>query len=214
MKFNLFKNSAGFIQAPLYIRFKNRVGINNVSKGGAGFTLIELLVGVFIITVSATAVIVLLSSSFRISNKTTSMGSVRESGNNAINLMQKTIQFANGFSAASNDSAFTTYVTACPATPTVYNYIRIRTSSGVIQEFSCTPTSPIHLYYDKGSGDTDLIDIDKMNITSCQLTCSQNSSDVAPVIGISFALALKTTSSLSEQNASLSFSTSAKMRNL
>lgn len=180
-------------------------------KKNNGFTLIELLVGMIIVITSATAVVVLLSSSFRISNKTTSLGSVRESGNNAINLMERTIQFASGFYGASNDSTFATYDTQCPVAPTAYNYIRIRTSTGGTAEFSC---SAGHLYYDQGSGNTDLIDVSNVNITSCQLICAQASSNDPPVIGINFTVALKTTSTLSEQNASLSFSTSAKMRNL
>ncbi len=174
-----------------------------------GFTLIELLVGIAIIITSATAVVILLSSSFRLSNKTTSLEAVRQSGNNAINQMQRTIQFADGFVGVSNDNV--TYVTSC-TTPSTNSYIKVL-SGTTTKTFSCIDTGPnIGIKLDG----VDLVDITKVDIVpgSCEFTCSQDSSAIAPVIGIRFSLFLKTSNSLPEKNATLDFSTSAKMRNL
>ena len=193
---------------------KNILRTNKFKSENSGFTLIELVVGMVIIITSATAVVVLLSSSFRVSSKTTSLEAVRASGNNAINLMQRTIQFADGFSGVSQDGV-SPYSTSCPTISTTYSYVRVRSGNGT-KQFSCTNTGGVwYLKYNQGGGDVDLIDTtDLANITSCQLTCSQNSESVAPVIGISFSLSLKSTSSIPDKNATVSFSTSAKMRNL
>lgn len=179
-------------------------------KKEKGFTLIELLVGMVIIVISATAVVILISSSFRISNKTTNIGVVRENGNNALNFIQRTIQFGYAFSGVSNDPTFASYSSDC-TTPDYYSYIRIKNSTGVIQQFSCTDDG--HLYYNDGTGDSDMVDLTKVNVTSCQFYCSQSGISSPPVIEINFSLALKTSSSLPEQVASVDFTTSAKMRN-
>lgn len=176
-----------------------------------GFTLIELLVGIVIVVISATSVVILISSSFRISNQTTNSGIVRENGNNAINFIQRTIQFAPSFYGASDDSTFATYNRDC-TTADYYKNIRIQSSTGLIQQFSCSDDG--HLYFNNGSVNSDLVDVSKVIISSCQFKCSQASVSEPPVIGIDFTLALKSSNSLPEQNSSIEFSTSAKMRNL
>lgn len=178
-----------------------------------GFTLIELLVGMAIIVVSATAVVVLLSSSFRISNKTTSLSAIRESGNNAVNFFQRTVQFAGGFDSAIGP---TTTVTNCVGTNAGnYTSIRVHTSSGIVQQFSCSVGDSFT--YDQDVSDANppssLINTSKVTI-ACTLTCTQASNDVPPIIGINLSLSLKNTSNVPEKNASIAFSTSAKMRNL
>lgn len=177
-------------------------------KKNNGFTLIELLVGMFIIIVSATAVVVLLSSSFRISNKTTLLASVRENGNNAINLMQRTIQFADGFSGVSNDGI--NYSTDC-TTMSSPAYLRLR-SGATTSQFFCSGGSLT--YTPPGSVvATSLINNDNVSV-SCALTCSQANINTAPVIGITLNISLVNPKSLPEKNASFVISTSVKMRNL
>ncbi len=172
----------------------------NTNTGGAGFTLIEILVASAIIITATTVVVAILTASFRSITKATISEEVRQNGNSAVTRMSRILQFADSFAGASVDGS--NYDPNCTS-PGVYKYIRV-VSGGATRTLSCV---------DLSIGSSPLIDPNKVSIDSCNFTCSQDNGTVPPVIGISFNLSQKT-SSASEKKASISFTTSVRMRNL
>src|SRR3989344_4762174 len=136
-----------------------------------GFTLVEILVAMAIIISAATAVTVLLASSFRVSNKTTSIEAVRQSGNSALSQITKTIQFADHFVGVSQNGS--TYYSSCPPppNPTLYYHVRVK-SGDYVKRFTCGGGGNLYINEnDLGGGNNQaLIDTAKVNITSCQFT--------------------------------------------
>lgn len=171
-----------------------------------GFSLIEILVSIAIIITATTVVVATLFSSFRGISKSVVSEEVRQNGNNAINRMSRTIQFAESFQGASENG--TDYDSSCVlAAGTDYKFIRVR-SAGNLLTLSCNNLS---------MGTTSLsplIDVAKVKVTegSCSFSCIQESDIDSPVIGISFELS-QASETVPEKSKSIYFSTTVKMRN-
>lgn len=182
------------------------------SKNILGFTLVEILVGISIIITASTIVIAILVSSFRTSSKTTSGDIVRQNGNNAITLLSKKIQFADGFGGVSLVLDPTKYITSCVALGSQsYNYLKILTGNEE-KIISCDDTKGILI------DDKPLFDQKRVSLVpgSCKFTCSQKDLKNTPVIGINFSLKSGMSSAsnaLPEKNTTIDFKTSIKMRN-
>lgn len=168
-----------------------------------GFTLIEILIAIMIIITASTVIVTVLSSSFKGVSKSTASEEVRQNGNSAVTKMSRAIQFAKGFDSSSIDG--TNYSTGCEAGS--FKAIKIKSAS-VDQKINlkCDATAN-SLTLDGES----LIDNSKITINSCSFTCSQANLTVSPVIGINFKLSK--TGSVPEKSATVSFTTSVKMRN-
>lgn len=176
-----------------------------IKRGSLGFTLIEMLVSIAIIITTTTVVVAILASSFRGITKSAISEDVRQNGNNALNRMSRTIQFAESFQGISEDGVV--YVPNCSlAGGDNYNYVRVRASSQTVT-FSCTDT-------DIMMGASSLIDKSRVSVveSSCSITCLQDSETVPPVIGISYGLFKAGVAD--QTNSEVFFSTSVKMRNL
>jgi len=182
-----------------------------------GFSLIELLVGISIIITATTVVLAIIVSSFRISSKNTSNEVVRQSGNNAMSQLSRRIQFADSFVGVSNNSAFSGAITICEVSPrsidgieaplTPYKYVRV-TYNEVSTTFACE------------DNELKLNNVSMTNSpnisapsSSCYFTCTQDSTAVAPVIGVNYDLQRGDGTGVSEKNAKMNFSTKIKMRN-
>lgn len=172
-----------------------------------GFTLIELLVATAIIITATTIVFAILTSSFRSINKTTISEEVRQNGNSAISRMSRILQFADSFQDSSTDGL--NYTPTC-IQGTNYQSIRVK-SGGLLRTLSCQNLS---LDSSPSSPSSPLIDTAKVKVVagSCRFTCIQDNSNVSPVIGIYFSLS-EATVSVPEKSASITFSTTVKMRN-
>ncbi|MBI2621565.1 MAG: prepilin-type N-terminal cleavage/methylation domain-containing protein [Candidatus Levybacteria bacterium] len=171
-----------------------------------GFSLIEILVAIAIIITATTVVVAILSSSFRGISKSNVVEEVRQNGNRAITQMSRTIQFAESFQGAFiNDS---TYDLACTASAGKnYEYIKLN-SGGRLVTLSCNNLS-------MGSTTvTPLIDTTRVSVVegSCSFTCTQQSVDDSPIIGINFELS-QAGETAPEKSAKIPFSTTVKMRN-
>ncbi len=173
----------------------------------SGFSLVEILVAIAIIVTSTTVVLAILTSSFRTSNKSTSLELVRQNGTNAINQITRVVSYADSFVRA--DSAST-----CPLPPGGnYQAIVVNSlESGRIIEkrIYCTSSD---LRMNDNFGDVSLLSKQVvLENGSCSFTCSQDNS-LSPVIGLKFSLS-SSVGNLAERKARLDFSTSIKMRNL
>lgn len=178
-----------------------------------GFTLVELLAVSVVMVVVSVIVTATITSSLRGTTKTNTVNDVRQNGNYAISQVSKMIEYAKSFGGVSNDNV--NFVSNCvnltpPLTPTPqpsqYNYIKITGFDNGQTIFSCASTI--------ASNSASLIDTNLVSVDSCSFTCERARITDAPIIGINFSLSKKTTSSLFENNASVSFKTSVKMRNL
>lgn len=182
-------------------------------KRQLGFSLIEILVATSIIITTTTIVVAILASSFRTSSKTTSLDIVRQNGNGAISQVGRMIQFAESFEGVSEQEIPSSFVKSCPVpgSPDIrFNFLKI-VSGGTEKMLSCS---------DEGftiDGES-LFDSNRVTVVTgtCSLTCTQDSPDVSPVIGLGFDLTFGTDpnpTSLTEKRAEIHFSTSVKMRN-
>lgn len=186
-------------------------------KLSKGFSLIELLVGISIIITATTIVLAIIVSSFRISSKNTSNEVVRQNGNNAMSQISRRIQFADSFVAVSNDSAFDSAQTICEEPPasvdgveaplTQYKYVRV-----IYNEVSTTFACEENELRMNNESMTDSPNVSAPS-SSCYFTCTQDSTAVAPVIGVNYDLQRGDGSGVSEKNAKMNFSTKIKMRN-
>lgn len=183
------------------------------TKRHLGFSLIEILVATSIIITTTTIVVAILASSFRTSSKTTSLDIVRQNGNSAISQVGRMIQFAESFEGVSDQKIDSSFVKSCPVpgAPDIrFNFLKI-SSAGTEKTLSCS---------DEGLtiDDESLFDSNRVTVVTgtCSLTCTQDSQDVSPVIGLSFDLTYGTDpnpTGLTEKRAQIRFSTSVKMRN-
>lgn len=184
-----------------------------ISNSQRGFTLVELLaVSVVMIAVSI-IVTATITSSLRGTTKTNTINDVRQNGNYAISQVSKMIEYAKSFGGVSNDGV--SFTSSCinltpPLTPTPtpsqYSNIKIIGFDDRETIFSCSSVI--------ASNGASLIDANLVSVDSCWFTCEHARITDAPIIGINISLIKKTTSSLFESNASVSFKTSVKMRNL
>lgn len=180
----------------------------NKIQNSDGFSLVEILVAIAIIITSTTVVLAILTSSFRTSNKSTSLEIVRQNGTNALNQITKTVSYADSFVGADS-------VSTCPPSPGgSYKIIKVNVQEQgtlVKKTISCMDTD---LRISDNLSDESLLSTQvSLEPASCSFTCTQDNETVSPVIGVSFTLSLAT-GNAPEKKASLNFSTSIKMRNL
>lgn len=182
-------------------------------KNNKGFTLVELLAVSVVMVAVSVIITATITSSLRGTTKTNTINDVRQNGNYAISQVSKMIEYAKSFGGVSNDGV--NFTSSCinlalPLTPTPtppqYSNIKIIGFDNGETIFSCSSVI--------ASNGASLIDTNLVFVDACSFTCSQDKSTDAPIIGINFSLSKKTTSSLFENKASVSFKTSVKMRNL
>lgn len=181
----------------------------NKIQNSDGFSLVEILVAIAIIITSTTVVLAILTSSFRTSNKSTSLEIVRQNGTNALNQITKTVSYADSFVGADS-------VSTCPPSPGgSYKIIKVNVQEQgtlVKKTISCMDTD-LKIRSDNLSDESLLSTQVSLEPASCSFTCTQDNGTVSPVIGVSFTLSTGA-GSTPEKKASLNFSTSIKMRNL
>lgn len=189
-------------------RMETSIGKISKIRSEDGFSLVEVLIAIAIIITSTTVVLAILTSSFRTSNKSTSLEIVRQNGTNALNQITKTVSYADSFVEAGS-------VSTCPLSPAgSYKTIEVNVQEQgklVKKTISCSDTD---LRIRDNLSDESLLSTQvKMEPGSCNFTCAQDNEAVSPVIGVSFTLSTGA-GSTPEKKASLNFSTSIKMRNL
>jgi len=184
------------------------------SKNKLGFTLVEVLVASAIVIAASTIVVGIITTTFRTSNKTSSVEEVRKNGNYAISQFSKQTQFADVFEGVSVDGSLPYDSNCNPGIP--YNYLKIK-KDGIIKTFACySPDGNPGVWLDNDS----LIDTDSVVVSEfeglpvCEITCSGGSTS-SPIVGLDFSLSLadEAKSNVPEGNVNIDFSTSVKMRN-
>lgn len=176
-----------------------------ILRKNKGFTLIELLIVIGLLGVVGAILINIIFSTLRGSNKGTIINAVRSDGNYIMQSMVKSLQYANTFEGVSNDFNVP-YTKPCPVSPTAYKSVQINTSTFI----SCPNSST----GDKGSFSSLN---SNLSVSSCSISCSQSSGADNPTFVINFTLIQAATGKfsggLAENTASVSFSTSVRMRN-
>lgn len=187
-------------------------------KNNKGFTLVELLAVSAVMVVVSVIVTATITSSLRGTTKTNTINDVRQNGNYAIAQVSKMIEYAKSFDGVSNDyngsfdsncTNLTPSLTPTP-TPSQYSYIKITGFDNGQTIFGCSQNNVSTI----ASNSAPLIDTNLVSVDLCSFTCERARITDSPIIGINFSLSKKTTSSLFENKASVSFTTSVKMRNL
>lgn len=194
-----------------------------ISSFRKGFTLIEMLVVIFVLSTIGVLVGAIITSALRGTNKTNTITTVRQNGFYAIAQMTKMIQNARKLDSPS-------CVPPPSPTPTPvssYPSITITSADGGQTTFACcSPGDSLgNGTISSGSGAIDLstacgalkkplLDTNNTKLGPCTFTCSQASASDPPIIGISFTLSQKSTTSFFEQSASIPFQTSVVMRNV
>lgn len=176
-----------------------------ISKLESGFTLIEILAVIFVLSTIGVLVGAIVTSSFRGTNKTNTITTVRQNGFYAITQMTKMIQNARKLD---NPSCVPL---PSPAPISSYQAITITSADGGQITFTCDTTGSSPTIF---SNSASLLDTSAVSVNSCSFTCSQASVGDPPIIGISFELRQKREDSFFEQSASIPFQTSVVMRNV
>lgn len=199
-------------------------------KNKLGFTLIEFLIVTVIISVIGLVIVGILNSALRGTKKTNIINTVRVNGNQAMNLMVKTIGYARNFEGV-NDGVSDYFMTNClrilptppipMPTPIKYNKIRVIGTDGIRTTFTCDTgkdgaTNSITQDITDSPTPIPIMDTASVKLTSgqCWFTCVQDRVTSDPIIGISFTLEQKSAKGLAENNASMSFETSVAFKNL
>lgn len=191
-----------------------------------GFTLVEFLTVTVVISSIGLVIVGILSSALRGTNKTNIVNTVRQSGNQAIIQMKRTIEYARSFDGVSVDGTASSYTTNCvepsviapspTPSPVKYKYLKITAFDGGKITYSCTSASdPIPLTI--ASNSASLIDKTSVKLVPpnvCWFTCQQERITSNPIIGIKFQLMQSGASALVETTASIPFETSVAFRNL
>lgn len=181
-----------------------------------GYTVIELL-AVLVVMVSVGVIITsVLFTSLRGTGKSNIVNEVRQNGNYAISQMSRMIEFSQIFGGVSTDG--TTYTANCVAivppspTPTAppvqYSHIKVTSFDNREIVFSCSG-NPLTV----ASNGAALIDTNRVEVTSCYFSCTQNSINDAPVIKINFTVSDRNATFV-ENQANIPFETSVSMKNL
>lgn len=177
-----------------------------------GYTLVELLAATAIIVIISGLIIGVLYSTLRGGSKTKITNDVAQNGNYALSVISNTALLANDVIALDGSP-----VSDCTApTPTPAKSIEFKQVDGSTVEFSCDlGTSSIASK--SANVTTYLIDNNSVKVdqATCSFTCSQSNSNPysSPIIGVSFTVSQRNTSSAFENIASSTFNTSVTMRN-
>lgn len=185
----------------------------------SGFTLVEILAVLGVVVTVGGIASAIIFSSLRASNKANDLEKIRQNGNFALSKISRTILYAKSFNGVSTDglsySNDCTVPQASPApAPIKYSSIKVTLFDESVITYSCSPPeSPTTLVSTQDSIDTDLIDTNTVSVNSCYFTCSQLFKTNSPTIGITLSLNQKGVTQFSEKQTSISFTTSATMRN-
>ena len=172
--------------------------------------MIELLAVMIVMVTVGLIVATILVSALRGNNKTNVISDIRQNGNYAIVQIGRMIEFAQRFGGVSTNGV--SYTTNCVGQSGVqYKYVKIIAFDNGETVLSCNPPSnPLAI----ASRSASLIDTNRVSLSFCHFTCSQNTFSEAPVIGVSFTLSQKNVSGFFENRASIPFETSVIMRNI
>lgn len=181
-------------------------------KGIAGFTLIEFIVVSAVVGTIGLVIVGILTSALRGTKKTNVVNLLRQSGNQALVQMTRTIEYAERFDGVSvNDKNYTVNCVQTPvptSTPTKYKYLKITAFDGEEIIYECKPEFI-------ASNSVSIIDSNSVKLVpnACWFTCTKERITSNPIIGIKFQLVQKT-SGYVESTASIPFETSVTFKNL
>lgn len=168
----------------------------------SGFTLVELLAVMIVLVTVGGIIFGVLYASLRGSNRANVLTDVQENGDYVLTEMGRVIRFAH----AVEDPA--SCVLGPTPTPTTVSEITIRNADQTTITYSCDGTSGTI-----ASNGASLLDTQKVELTACSFTCSQNSVYETPTIGISFSLNKRNATEAVDNNAPLTFQTTVTLRN-
>lgn len=179
-------------------------------KKSEGLTLVELLVSMAVMITSATIVVAIITASLRGASKTNVSEDLRQSGNSALAQISKIIQFSDNFESAvvADEGNEGEIETVCSAESDNYSEINID-DNGASKKISCSVD--INGVIDVQIDDTSVLDLNKVTVNECRLTCSQADSTTSPIIGIYFEL--QSANDLEDKSGSVVFEKSVKIRN-
>ena len=177
----------------------------------AGFTMIEMLVSIAIVITCATIVVAIITATFRTSNNTSTQEKLRQEGTSALSQVTTMIRLADSFNG----------VVGTDGTPIPSCQNLSSDSSISVQSVSITSRSVGHVVacLEDGSLGIDgqpLTDSNSIKST-CDMTCTQNTSADPPVITINLSLSnfSSNSDSLQENSSSITdLSQSVRMNNL
>lgn len=185
---------------------KNKYKSSTTPHKSSGFTLVELLAVILVFVAISSMLMTILSTVLRGNNKTNSLNSVQTNGDYAISQMTKSIRNAS--------TLLNPFPCGTVSSPTATPAVKLAFPDGSVATFSCKDSSGNATI---SSNSAALINTNAVKVSTCSFTCAQSSPSDYPIIGIDFSLSNKTSSSLTEQNASSSaveFKTSVVIRNL
>lgn len=169
-----------------------------------GFTLIETVVVITVFGIISSIALVALVNILRASSKTTVLNSVRQNGDYALAQIVRTVHTAVSIQSP-------TLPCNSSSSPTSANPFTITAADGTTATYTCTSSSPKTITYNGNS----LFDTNAVTMTSCNVTCSQETQSDNPVITIDFFLKSNSTSNLAEKTAPpVEFQTTVIMRNI
>ncbi len=167
-----------------------------------GFTLVELLAVMIVLITVGGLIFGVLYASLRGSNRATILTDVQENGDYVLTEMGRVIRFAQ----AVEDPA--SCIPGPTPSPTTFTSITIRNADQTRITYSCDDATDTI-----ASNGASLLDTQKVELTACSFTCSQNSVYETPTIGISFSLNKRDATSAIDNNAPLTFQTTVTLRN-
>lgn len=173
---------------------------NQISNIPKGFTLIELLAAIIVLIAVGTVIGAILFSTFRGTNKTNTLTSVRQNGYFAIAQVSKMLRGATRLD----------YPYPCLTPQPSYSSITFTSADGGQTKFECSGSTI-------ASNNASLLDTSAVTLDSCYFTCTQDRATELPAIGINLFLRQKTITSLTDFTASataIPFQTSIILRNI
>lgn len=168
-----------------------------------GFTLIELLIALSVTIVVGSVVASTLYGTLRGSNKSTTIATVKQSGDTAITSMAKTIRDANTL------NGIYPCITPVSASTLVVTDVNNNTTT-----YACDGVNSTITANGQNLIDTASVALNPSMVCSTMFNCSQASVSSSPVIQIKFSLAQKNASTTVEKSSTVSFQTTVEMRNL
>lgn len=175
-----------------------------------GYTLVELLAATSIIVIVSGLIIGVLYSTLRGGNKTKVTNDVAQNGNYALSVISNTALLASSVTKVGGVD-----ITDC-STPKNGTSIEFKNTDGSLVSFSCDVASS-SIASSSANTTTYLIDNNSVKVdpATCDFSCKQtnNSPYANPIIGASFTVSQRNSSSAFENVASSTFNTSVTIRN-
>ncbi len=174
---------------------------------GEGFTLIEMLAVMVVFASIGTIIISTIFISLRGSKKSDSVTSVRQNGNFALSQMVKTIRYAKTL-----DNPYPCVLPPPPTPVPSYQSITVTGYDNSQTTFTCTTGLAGTISQNNQS----LLDTSSsgVSVSSCSITCSQNSESTPPTVSISFTLSPRTGAGSADASTAIPFETSVTLRNV